>query len=124
MTTSFPVQVASSPAELAAVCHLRFEVYVGELKRENYSYVDNVSQILEDPLDHSPGCLNLFQSVDDEEGGASKKGSADASAASGVGAGGGAGGLTDVERQHGYTRPLPGRRVVSGCRLHVPPPAK
>ena len=35
----WPVHTVTSPAELKAVCHLRFEVYVGELKRDNYSYV-------------------------------------------------------------------------------------
>lgn len=35
----WPVHTVASPAELKAVCHLRFEVYVGELKRDNYSYV-------------------------------------------------------------------------------------
>lgn len=35
----WPVHAVASAAELKAVCHLRFEVYVGELKRDNYSYV-------------------------------------------------------------------------------------
>ena len=39
----WPVHTVASAAELKAVCHLRFEVYVGELKRDNYSYVSYAS---------------------------------------------------------------------------------
>jgi GNAT superfamily N-acetyltransferase len=46
--------------ELLSICRLRYMVYVGELKRSNYSYVDNIREILEDPLDHADGCVNLF----------------------------------------------------------------
>ena len=95
----FPVQAAASEQELKAVCHLRFEVYVGELKRDNYSYVDPVEQLLEDPLDHIEGVVNLFHSVEDAS-------------------------LTDVEQEHGYVKPLPDRRIVSGARVHVPSPDK
>ena len=94
----FPVRSVSSTAELNAVCHLRFEVYVGELKRDNYSYVDTVEQLLEDPLDDG-SCANLFQATDDSS-------------------------LTDAEREHGYEKPLPGQRVISCARVHVPCPDK
>ena len=50
----------SSERELLAVARLRWLVYVGELKRNNYAYVDNIRQILEDPLDHVDGCINLY----------------------------------------------------------------
>ena len=66
-----PPQQASSPAEvllsregdsssLLSICRLRWIVYVGELKRQNYAYVDNVRHILEDPLDHESGVANFF----------------------------------------------------------------
>ena len=66
-----PPQPSSSPPEVSvktcehadelfAICRLRFMVYVGELKRSNYSYVDNIREILEDPLDHAEGTVNLF----------------------------------------------------------------
>ena len=52
--------------ELLSICRLRYMVYVGELKRSNYSYVDNIREILEDPLDHaddlfvpSVGCVRV-----------------------------------------------------------------
>ncbi len=35
-------------------------VYVGELKRSNYSYVDDIREILEDPLDSLDSCINLY----------------------------------------------------------------
>ena len=57
--------------------------------------VDPVEQLLEDPLDHSESCINFFHSTVDE-------------------------GLTDVGQEIGYVKPLPGQRVVSGARVHVP----
>ena len=57
--------------------------------------VDPVEQLLEDPLDHSDSCINLFHSTADD-------------------------GLTEVEQEIGYVKPLPGQRVVSGARVHVP----
>ena len=57
------------------------------------------AQLLEDPLDQGDACVNLFQSADDTT-------------------------LTDVEREHGYVKPLPDQRVVSCARVHVPCPDK
>ena len=54
------IQLQTSPSELLSICRLRYMVYVGELKRDNYSYVDSIREILEDPLDHVEGCVNLY----------------------------------------------------------------
>ena len=50
----FPVRTVESDAELKAVGHLRFEVYVGELKRDNYSYVNPVEQVPHPPPPPGP----------------------------------------------------------------------
>ena len=54
-----------------------------------------MEQLLEDPLDHYDSCINFFHSTTDED-------------------------LTEVEQEIGYVAPLPGQRVVSGARVHVP----
>lgn len=54
------VEVAETRADLFDVCRLRYHVYVDELKRDNYSYIDSVQQTLEDPLDHANGVMNLM----------------------------------------------------------------
>lgn len=54
------VRLAQDHGELLCLCRLRWLVYVGELKRQNYAYCDHVRQILEDPLDHVDGCFNFF----------------------------------------------------------------
>ena len=54
------VRLAAGDDELLSIYRLRYMVYVGELKRSNYSYIDNIKEILEDPLDHADGCENLF----------------------------------------------------------------
>ena len=65
------IKLQTTPDELLSICRLRYMVYVGELKRSNYSYVDNIKEILEDPLDHVEGCVNLFiQHPEERDGGA------------------------------------------------------
>jgi len=54
------VEVAETQADLLDVCRLRYHVYVDELKRDNYSYLCSVQRILEDPLDHANGVMNLM----------------------------------------------------------------
>lgn len=54
------VKRCASPHELLSICRLRYMVYVGELKRSNYSYVDDIREILEDPLDSLDSCINLY----------------------------------------------------------------
>jgi predicted GNAT family N-acyltransferase len=54
------VEIAKDREDLLNVCRLRYHVYVDELKRENYNYIDNVQRILEDPLDHVDGVVNLM----------------------------------------------------------------
>lgn len=60
---------AEDPATLLSICRLRWIVYVGELKRQNYAYVDNVRLILEDPLDRAPTCINLYIEQPEEDRG-------------------------------------------------------
>ena len=60
ITAASSVRLAADAGELLAICRLRWLVYVGELKRQNYAYVDHVRHILEDPLDHVPGVQNLY----------------------------------------------------------------
>lgn len=62
----FKVQVCSGSEELRQIAHLRYEVYVGELKRNNYSYVDNVNQLLQDPNDTVDGVVNIFVKLPNE----------------------------------------------------------
>ena len=64
------IKLQTTPDELLSICRLRYMVYVGELKRSDYSYVDNIKEILEDPLDHVEGCVNLFiQHPEERDGG-------------------------------------------------------
>eukprot|EP00588_Corethron_pennatum_P009433 CAMPEP_0194265562 /NCGR_PEP_ID=MMETSP0169-20130528/759_1 /TAXON_ID=218684 /ORGANISM="Corethron pennatum, Strain L29A3" /LENGTH=503 /DNA_ID=CAMNT_0039006049 /DNA_START=130 /DNA_END=1641 /DNA_ORIENTATION=- len=54
------VEIAKTRADLLGVCRLRYSVYVDELKRDNYAHLNNTQRILEDPLDHEDGVVNLF----------------------------------------------------------------
>ena len=50
-----PLKLSENANELFSVCRLRYQVYVGELKRQNYSYVDDIEQVIEDPCDAEEG---------------------------------------------------------------------
>mmetsp|Transcript_55133 Transcript_55133/g.66376 ORF Transcript_55133/g.66376 Transcript_55133/m.66376 type:complete len:388 (+) Transcript_55133:70-1233(+) len=54
------IKVAETQEDLLNVCKLRYHVYVDELKRDNYNYIDNVKRILEDDLDNVDGVVNLM----------------------------------------------------------------
>ena len=55
-----PLKLSENANELFSVCRLRYQVYVGELKRQNYSYVDDIEQVIEDPCDAEEGVQNWF----------------------------------------------------------------
>ena len=48
----------STAEELLSICRLRYMVYVGELKRSNYSYVDNIRDAL---IEHDPDHANAYR---------------------------------------------------------------
>ena len=72
---------------------------MGHDQRAARGIVAEGQAVFVDPLDQGEACVNLFQSADDAS-------------------------LTDVEREHGYVKPLPDQRVVSCARVHVPCPGK
>ena len=67
---SLEVQIAADREALLRICHLRYHVYVEELKRDNYAHADNVQKVIEDSLDHVDGVYNLY--VDAPAGAAEK----------------------------------------------------
>lgn len=62
------VELAETRADLLDVCRLRYHVYVDELKRDNYSYLDKSQHTLEDPLDGVDGVVNLLVRAPEGDG--------------------------------------------------------
>lgn len=107
------VRLAECYSELLSIARLRYMVYVGELKRSNYSYVDNIREVLEDPLDHSEGCANLYVAHPEEGSAWGEFLSRNASAAS-----------AEVKQEVAYAAEHPITPAIGCVRIHVPLPQK